>query len=315
MRRFVTGFLFVLAPWSLQGGIAPYTERPAVDFDHVLKLLEPYGHWERDSQNHWVYRPAQKDYQPMTRGRWHYTDFGWYWEGEEPFSWATDHYGYWVLQADGRWVWRAGSQWHPACVRWAKSGDYVGWSPCRVVADQDRPPEPLQESEDERRWRFLSQKIFWQRVDPAVLAGRLETRDLLEKASPLCHTLVLWRPILRPGPDPKELARSPGGGWQAFSLFSLPSLEHPLPTDRPQGIFAYRPRILQDDDGIQRRISYWQRSSPEVDSHSVSPALAGRPRGETPPTEKPPRRTPLLQFPAATNATKTAEGIRKASMP
>src|SRR5258708_33181824 len=48
---------------------------------------------------------------------------------EEPFGWATYHYGRWARIRGVGWVWVPGSEWAPAWVSWRRSPDYVGWAP------------------------------------------------------------------------------------------------------------------------------------------------------------------------------------------
>ena len=55
---------------------------------------------------------------------------------DEPWGWATYHYGRWVLLEEGPgWVWVPGYEWGPAWVAWRSSDDYIGWAPL--------PPEPF----------------------------------------------------------------------------------------------------------------------------------------------------------------------------
>ncbi len=85
--------------------------------------VQPYGYV-------WQPREAQsRGWRPYTDGTWVYTDYGWTWKGNEPFGWATYHYGRWTRLQDRGWVWVPGSEWAPAWVSWRKSPNYVGWAP------------------------------------------------------------------------------------------------------------------------------------------------------------------------------------------
>ncbi len=57
---------------------------------------------------------------------------------EEPFGWATYHYGRWVRLRRVGWVWVPGDEWAPAWVSWRTSKDYVGWAPLPPEARFDR---------------------------------------------------------------------------------------------------------------------------------------------------------------------------------
>jgi hypothetical protein len=56
-------------------------------------------------------------------------DYGWVWDSDEDWGWATYHYGRWT-QVDGiGWCWVPGRVWAPAWVSWRYGGSYVGWAP------------------------------------------------------------------------------------------------------------------------------------------------------------------------------------------
>ena len=95
--------------------------------------LAPYGGWtDVDSYGYvWQPREAVRDWRwrPYTDGRWAYTDYGWTWISNEPFGWATYHYGRWVKLRRLGWCWVPGDQWAPAWVAWRASDSYIGWAP------------------------------------------------------------------------------------------------------------------------------------------------------------------------------------------
>jgi hypothetical protein len=104
--------------------------------------LEPHGVWRETSDYGYVWQPREaeqsRNWRPYTNGRWIYSDAGWTWVSEEPFGWATYHYGRWTRLRNVGWVWVPGSQWAPAWVSWRKSNDYVGWAPLPPEARFDR---------------------------------------------------------------------------------------------------------------------------------------------------------------------------------
>jgi hypothetical protein len=57
------------------------------------------------------------------------TDYGWTWASNEPFGWATYHYGRWAWDPRLGWLWVPGTVWGPAWVSWQYGGGYVGWAP------------------------------------------------------------------------------------------------------------------------------------------------------------------------------------------
>lgn len=104
--------------------------------------LEPYGDWLETDDYGYVYRPreatANRSWRPYTDGRWVYSDAGWTWVSEEPFGWATYHYGRWTRLQNVGWVWVPGDEWAPAWVSWRKGGEYVGWAPLPPEARFER---------------------------------------------------------------------------------------------------------------------------------------------------------------------------------
>jgi hypothetical protein len=94
--------------------------------------LEPYGRWLDVPRYGRCWQPVSlpPDWQPYTIGQWEWTDAGWYWQSDEPWAWATYHYGQWIMDPVYGWMWVPGTQWAPAWVVWREAPDYIGWAPC-----------------------------------------------------------------------------------------------------------------------------------------------------------------------------------------
>ncbi len=92
--------------------------------------LASHGEWIEMSYGS-VWRPhyTGHNWKPYSRGRWIWTDYGWYWNSYEPFGWATYHYGRWVYDDYYGWIWAPDDVWGPAWVEWRYDDDYIGWSP------------------------------------------------------------------------------------------------------------------------------------------------------------------------------------------
>lgn len=115
--------------------------RAEISIEVFYDRLEPYGDWI-DVANYgycWQPRDVAHDWRPYTIGEWAYTDAGWTWISDEPFGWATYHYGRWTRLAQRGWVWIPDTQWGPAWVSWRHSDHYIGWAPLppetRVIVD------------------------------------------------------------------------------------------------------------------------------------------------------------------------------------
>jgi hypothetical protein len=118
------------------------TERePENSYSTFYTKLEPYGDWIQTDEYGYVYHPREAEnvrWRPYTQGHWVYTDAGWTWISDEPFGWATYHYGRWTRIRGAGWVWVPGNEWAPAWVSWRKGGQYVGWAPLPPEARFDR---------------------------------------------------------------------------------------------------------------------------------------------------------------------------------
>ena len=100
--------------------------------DYFYAALDPLGDWiEVAPYGHcWQPREARTPgWRPYTDGTWVSTAYGWTWKANEPFGWATYHYGRWARIKRLGWVWVPGSEWAPAWVAWRRSEQYVGWAP------------------------------------------------------------------------------------------------------------------------------------------------------------------------------------------
>src|SRR5437773_369992 len=82
----------------------------------------------------WCWQPStviiDRGWRPYChRGRWLYSDCGWYWLSDYSWGWAPFHYGRWFRHNRLGWCWRPDTVWGPSWVCWRYSGDYCGWAP------------------------------------------------------------------------------------------------------------------------------------------------------------------------------------------
>jgi hypothetical protein len=106
--------------------------REAQTVDFFYEALDPYGEWIEIERYGYAFRPNTNQiamWRPYTDGGWVYTEYGWTWRSNEPFGWATYHYGRWAKLPRLGWVWIPGTEWGPAWVSWRRSNDYIGWAP------------------------------------------------------------------------------------------------------------------------------------------------------------------------------------------
>ena len=105
--------------------------RAAVDLGFFYDDLAPYGNWIERPSYGWVWTPraVASSWRPYQNGHWVATDAGWVWVTDEPYGWATYHYGRWYDDPEVGWSWVPGDTWGPSWVSFQDGGDYVGWAP------------------------------------------------------------------------------------------------------------------------------------------------------------------------------------------
>jgi hypothetical protein len=93
--------------------------------------LTPQGEWIVVGSYGRCWRPAhvERDWRPYSEGYWQRTEAGWYWVSDEPWAWATYHYGRWNFTDQYGWYWVPQTVWAPAWVSWHSGGGYIGWAP------------------------------------------------------------------------------------------------------------------------------------------------------------------------------------------
>ncbi len=115
---------------ALEFGAEPL---PVADYNLFYDGLADQGDWYETIDYGYVFQPSvvvgDADWRPYLHGRWHYTDYGWYWDSQEPFGWATYHYGRWVRIVGRGWCWVPGFRWAPSWVCWREGGGGLGWAP------------------------------------------------------------------------------------------------------------------------------------------------------------------------------------------
>jgi hypothetical protein len=208
-------------------GIASYTDRGKIDFDTAMQLLNPYGTWAQ-VDGRWAYTPL--DHQtPYTRGRWLYTEYGWYWKGDQPISWVTEHYGFWKRGDDHLWAWYPGTDWLPQIVEIRATATYVGWRCAEVDSDGNFVEAPADRYAKIDEWTFVSRNQFTGPITPAIIAGPELTSKLLDDSSAAMHVYTTYRAIDRPGPHPADFVPLAGDR----GMFAPQIENEPLPPAKP----------------------------------------------------------------------------------
>lgn len=97
---------------------------------YTTASLGRYGSWVNvGSRYAWRPRSVDSSWRPYWDGRWIYTPSGLTWVSNEPWGWATYHYGSWDYAPSYGWVWYPGTQYSPAWVYWYWGPSYAAWCP------------------------------------------------------------------------------------------------------------------------------------------------------------------------------------------
>jgi len=118
-----------------------YIEAPPLEAEPVYvsnnyfyDTLSPYGNWVYVPGYGRCWRPTVAISNPgwrpyVDRGRWVYSDSGWYWLSDYSWGATAFHYGRWFNDSRWGWCWWPDTVWAPSWVSWRYTSDYCGWAP------------------------------------------------------------------------------------------------------------------------------------------------------------------------------------------
>ena len=117
----------------------PAAEPVDVSYNYFYSSLAPYGSWINIGGYGMCWQPTvvvvNRGWRPYCdRGRWVYTDCGWYWDSAYSWGWAPFHYGRWFQHQQWGWCWTPGTVWGPSWVSWRYTPGYCGWAPLPPAA-------------------------------------------------------------------------------------------------------------------------------------------------------------------------------------
>lgn len=99
------------------------------DVRSVADFYEPLSRHGRWVDSRWgrAFQPfAESGWRPYVNGHWASDRF---WVSDDPWGWATDHYGRWGYDERIGWVWVPGTEWGPSWVAWRDADAVTGWAP------------------------------------------------------------------------------------------------------------------------------------------------------------------------------------------
>jgi hypothetical protein len=238
----------------------PYTDRGKADFDTALQLLNPYGAWSK-IDGKWAFTPRDH-LAPYTDGRWIYTEYGWYWKGNLPHSWVTEHYGYWKRDANKIWSWYPGPYWLPEIVEIRATSSYLGWRSGEVDDDGNFVEAPIDRYSKTDEWTFVTLAQFANPIRPEIVAPLSVTKTQLEESTDCRHTYLTYREIDRPGPHPADFADlCKDGGMLAPEILQDEMAAQSAPSNPAAKTAGVIPPALLgaqiDPAADTRRVKYW----------------------------------------------------------
>ena len=130
--------LFLAVALLLTPGFTRPVQAASEDVAMFYDDLGQMGQWFEYESYGPVWHPSNVDeeWRPYTDGRWVPTSDGYVFESQEPWGWATYHYGNWMPTEGYGWCWVPGRTWYPSTVDWRTSPEtasvdtsYVGWAP------------------------------------------------------------------------------------------------------------------------------------------------------------------------------------------
>ena len=173
--------------------------------------LAAYGRWVVVGSYGRVWVPARVEpgWRPYSNGYWERTDAGWYWASEEPWGWATYHYGRWDFHASYGWVWVPQTQWAPAWVSWREGGGYVGWAPLRPNARPDARVEHEREPAfDSRAFVFVEHRRMLEPVRAKTVI--VNNTTIINQTVNITQVTVVNKTVINEGPRPEVIERESG---------------------------------------------------------------------------------------------------------
>jgi len=122
------------APTEAQVATVPDNVEQPANVSYFYSSLAPYGTWIDVDGYGLCWQPTVVVSSPgwspyCDRGRWLWSDCGWYWYSDYTWGWAPFHYGRWCSYPRLGWLWVPDTCWGPSWVSWRYSSSYCGWAP------------------------------------------------------------------------------------------------------------------------------------------------------------------------------------------
>ncbi len=261
--------------------------------------LNDNGQWIHTRDYGYVWRPyssairTYSDWSPYRYGHWRWLPpFGWTWVNDEPWGWATYHYGRWFYH-DGHWNWSpygyyrsSRSWWRPALVVISLIRNNICWYP--LTYHQTRVNINIHFNRRNNHGRRDSGRDNRNRGRDTVVAGRGTGRIPIERVPPGGVVGVDARDFGKRGREirrmPREVAETVIAAKTNDQIPELPKREE-VRRGMSRDILAERP--TRDIASAQARVGTIKRTGvqPLDKELRTTRILGGRPLREAPTTE------------------------------
>lgn len=191
--------------------------------DDFYEPLSPYGRWEEVGPygRCWVPARADPDWRPYCNGHWERTESGWYWASDEPWAWATYHYGRWDFSPRVGWYWVPQTQWAPAWVSFHRGDGYVGWAPLHPSSrfGSGGSIEVDMRSTPQRGYVFVEEKRFLEPVRPKTVV--VNNTTIINKTVNITNIKIVNNTVINEGPRTQVIEQVSGRKIQQVPVHEL----------------------------------------------------------------------------------------------
>jgi len=234
--------------------------------------LTPMGRWV-DAAGYgrvWIPGGVAVDWRPYSNGHWERTEAGWFWASDEPWAWATYHYGRWDYTPDYGWYWIPQTQWAPAWVAWRSGGDYVGWAPLPPPVRYERGIRIEGEVQIEpRSYVFVEQRRF---MEPHRTGTVIVNNTTILNKTVINKTTIDNRTVINQGPSAAAIEKATGRPVRTVTVKDLRHTEEaPVAARRPAAPAAVQP-------GEKKAVLPRQAPPPEKPAMTQKEPAAKKPR-------------------------------------
>lgn len=199
---------------------------PTVEIHAVSDFYTPltsHGRWEvvNGHGRVWIPGGVETDWRPYSDGSWQHTDAGWYWASNEPWAWATYHYGRWDVSPQLGWFWVPQTQWSPAWVSWHSGGGYIGWAPLHPAATFGRGGAMEMDTRviSPRAFVFVQERQFLQPVRRSTVV--VHNTTIINQTVNITNTKIVNNTVMNGGPTTSVIERVSGQRLQAVPAREL----------------------------------------------------------------------------------------------